>query len=55
MSINGYKLILQDGGKELERVCPRCNHKKPLSEFGLRNMGNGEIRVQAECLPCRGK
>jgi len=55
MTVNGYPLILQDGGKEIERVCPKCHQKKPLKDFGLRCMGGQkqEIRNQSECSLCR--
>lgn len=33
--------------------CTLCGKTKPLSEFGLRKMGNGEIRNQAQCKECR--
>ena len=54
MTLNGYKLVLQDGRKELERVCPRCLKRKPLSAFGFRCFNRKkEIRLQAYCLQCR--
>lgn len=40
-------------GHEPTRVCPHCGQEKPLSEFGYRNMGNGEIRNQSWCKECR--
>jgi hypothetical protein len=54
MHINGHRLVLQDGGKEIERTCPSCHQRLPLAAFGLRLMGTGEIRVQAHCAVCRG-
>lgn len=33
--------------------CPICGEMKTLKEFGLRNMGNGEVRNQPRCGPCR--
>ena len=40
-------------GHEPTRICPHCRKEKPLSEFGYRNMGNGEIRNQSWCKDCR--
>ena len=39
-------------------LCPRCykearTKKKVVELFGLRNMGNGIIRVQSHCRTCR--
>ena len=39
-------------------LCPRCyveakGTKKVIEFFGLRNMGNGIIRVQSHCRECR--
>ena len=36
-------------------VCTKCDKVKPIKEVGLRNMGNGRIRNQAQCNECRGK
>lgn len=47
LQTNGY-----DGG-EPTRECPNCGETKPLSDFGYRNMGNGEIRNQSWCKECR--
>lgn len=44
---HGYK------GGEPTRICPHCGQEKPLSEFGFRRMGNGEIRNQSWCKDCR--
>lgn len=56
MTLDGYELILQDGGKELERTCPKCHNRQPISAFGLRIMSDKkEIRIQAECKSCRGE
>jgi len=55
MTLNGHRLIVQDGGKEVERTCPKCHKRKPLSEFGLRLMENGDIRNQSYCTDCRGE
>lgn len=44
---NGYN------GSEPTRICPHCGMEKPLSEFGFRDMGNGEIRNQSWCKDCR--
>ena len=44
---NGYN------GSEPTRLCPKCGKTKPLSEFGFRKMGSGEIRNQSWCKVCR--
>ena len=56
MKMNNEKPIIQSNGyngSEPTRICPRCNIEKPLSDFGFRNMGNGEIRNQSWCKECR--
>ena len=40
-------------GSEPTRICPNCQKEKPLSEFGFRQMENGEIRNQSWCKDCR--
>ena len=40
-------------GSEPTRICPKCEQEKPLSEFGFRQMENGEIRNQSWCKDCR--
>lgn len=40
-------------GSEPTRICPHCGREKPLSEFGFRNMGKGDIRNQSWCKSCR--
>ena len=52
MDMNNEKPIIQSNGyngSEPTRVCPHCRKEKPLSEFGFRKMGNGEIRNQSWC------
>ena len=34
-------------------ACTKCKKVKPASSFGLRDMGNGEIRNQSQCYGCR--
>lgn len=34
-------------------LCPHCGAYKPLSQFGLRRMGNGDIRNCPWCSKCR--
>lgn len=34
-------------------TCPQCRKTKPLSAFGLRRMGNGQIRNCPWCKACR--
>ena len=54
--MNNEKPIIQSNGyngSEPTRVCPHCGQEKPLSEFGFRNMGTGEIRNQSWCRECR--
>ncbi len=40
-------------GSEPTRVCPHCGREKPISQFGFRNMGGGNIRNQSWCRECR--
>ena len=47
INANGYN------GSEPTRICPKCNKEKPLSAFGFRKMGTGEIRNQSWCKDCR--
>ena len=42
-------IIVQDAW----RLCPACKMPKPLIEFGMRNMGDGTLRNQSRCGPCR--
>jgi hypothetical protein len=54
MSVEGYKLILQEKGSEIKRTCPKCGKLKKISQFGLRSMtGRKEIRIQSYCVSCR--
>jgi hypothetical protein len=58
MSLDGYALILQDGKKEVERTCPGCGERKPMSKFGLRLIHHNrtkEVRNQLRCTQCRSK
>lgn len=53
---NDKKPIIQASGyngSEPMRICPKCRKEKPLSEFGYRNMGDGNIRNQSWCKSCR--
>ena len=34
-------------------VCLKCRRMRPLAQFGLRKMGDGAIRNQPWCRPCR--
>jgi len=47
LQVSGYD------GKEPTRICPNCKEEKPISEFGYRQMGSGEIRNQSWCKKCR--
>ena len=40
-------------GSEPTRICPHCGEEKPLSAFGFRDMGDGNIRNQSWCKACR--
>ncbi len=42
-------------GHEPTRKCPHCKEIKPISEFGYRDMGDGNIRNQSWCRACRSK
>ena len=42
-------------GSEPTRVCPHCGKEKPLSAFGFRDMGEGNIRNQSWCKNCRSR
>ena len=57
MTINHITIYFDDGGKELEKTCPKCNKRKPISEFGLRAMREKEdqvvVRLQPWCGGCR--
>ena len=37
------------------RRCPKCRAVKPLTDYGMRNMGDGVMRLQPQCISCRGK
>ena len=53
---NSERPIIQSSGyngSEPTRICPNCGEEKPLSDFGFRNMGDGEIRNQSWCKDCR--
>lgn len=55
-SQNNERPIVQShgyNGSEPTRICPKCGVEKPLSEFGFRKMGTGEIRNQSWCKDCR--
>lgn len=54
---NKEKPIIQSSGyngSEPTRICPNCGQEKPLSDFGFRKMGNGDVRNQSWCTDCRG-
>jgi len=36
-------------------TCPACGRSAPLAQFGLRRMGNGQIRNCPWCKRCRAK
>jgi hypothetical protein len=43
-----------DGNEVLiSLMCLKCRTLKPLTQFGLRKMGDGAIRNQPWCRPCR--
>ena len=47
IQVSGYN------GSESTRICPHCGKEKPISDFGYRNMGDGQIRNQSWCKECR--
>ena len=53
---NDKKIKLQISGYsngEPTRVCPHCGRELPISMFGYRKMGSGEVRNQSWCKDCR--
>lgn len=39
---------------ELQKQCPNCDRRRPLSEYGQREMTHtGEQRDQSHCMRCR--
>ncbi len=55
MEENGTKYVVKD-----PTSCPNCEkvakgHHGIISLFGLRNMGDGTIKVQSWCIECRNK
>ena len=62
MSVRGnltqpLHIYIDDGKKEVERTCPECHERKPISDFGFRVMRErGDkvvLRLQAVCAACR--
>jgi hypothetical protein len=57
MLLNGVLIYFDDGGKELEKTCPKCHKRRPISEFGMRQIatrgGGPVIRLQPRCTACR--
>lgn len=48
------RVFTRDGEEVLvTQVCTKCGATKPLSQFGLRRMGDGTIRSISQCKPCR--
>ncbi len=47
----GTKRLLFD--HRFTAVCPDCGEQRTLKEFGLRHMGNGDVRTQPKCYHCR--
>lgn len=60
--VNGYddegvrvtNLVGFENGDFL-KICPNCNRIFSATHFGLRNMGNGDIRDQSNCPDCRSR
>ncbi len=55
MNNNERPIIQSNGynGSEPTRICPNCRKEKPISEFGFRKMGSGQVRNQSWCKACR--
>lgn len=56
MIFRDVAIYFEDGGKEMEKTCPQCHKRLPLSQFGLRVMrtSDGEqLRLQPWCVKCR--
>lgn len=50
------RLYDADGHEVLVTLtCTRCRAVRPLSQFGLRRMGNGQIRSVPWCRKCRSR
>ncbi len=48
------RVFLADGREVLITLtCTKCRRTMPLARFGLRRMGNGEIRSISQCKACR--
>lgn len=46
-------ILKVDGTTLLLFKCTKCGDKKQIDGFGIRKMGNGTIRRQAQCNDCR--
>jgi hypothetical protein len=49
--------VFDEEGREvfITKLCPHCRLVKPLRAFGLRKMGNGQIRCCPWCRACRSQ
>ena len=55
---NNERPVIQSSGyngSEPTRTCPKCGEEKPLSDFGFRQMGDGQVRNQSWCKECRSR
>jgi transposase-like protein len=50
--VSQYGIVI-DKTNDIRLKCPKCEHYKPVSEYGFRNVGDGVIYNQPWCTECR--